>query len=330
MSKLPYRPTVASLRSSAGKFNVGAPTSSSAADQRHMKNDHGIYGSIDGKPVFATAATESRFNVISREMAESCHLPISQHSSTLGQGYCGQSTTIGRCNVMWTFEGDFMDQVPVEFHVLPKCPSSIVLGLPFLMRTKTLTRNWHRLRVRQIPMPPQHTPSLHLLDITQHAIVGTLAKQRVLALPATGSDLNAVSETFVRARGLAHRIEQEDWDIYPVGLIDGRIIETQGTVTLPWRFGDGRMWDNWHTDFAVLQDIPYDVILGRQLLYESGAYSRYIDFISDDNGGFVNGHTRERDETNFPKGLCPGGIAGPLSLLMRRKHSKWPFAALLF
>jgi hypothetical protein len=293
-------------------------TGSAGSNQPATRDSHGVYGFINGQEAFAAVATESRFNVISRGMAESYHLPITKASSALGE-----ITSVGRCTAMWEFDRDVMDNGPVDFHVLADCPKSIVFGLPFLLQTKTLTRNWHRLRARQIPASPEPVPSVHFLDSVGHRIAGQLHGTPVLALPATGSDVNIVSGAFIRSQNLSRKVRQHERQC--ISLIDGREEETKGSIGLRWRFGNESLMKSWYEDFVVLEDSPYDVTLGRSLLYASNAYLAYTEYFRE-----LGSHSKRSRHVGGMFHICSetssSGIPGPLFIFgrgLKRKYSKF-------
>lgn len=237
---------------------------------------YGIYGSVNGTPVHATAASETRLNIISADFAKECRLEIGplKHSCTLANSTRIES--IGKATGIWQFDGEFFQRA-IEFLVLPESSRPVVLGLDFLSRTRTLKTNWHRIRSRRVFEEPFYC--LHLLDHAPRVIAGTVNGEPVLAIPSTGCEMNLVSESYLQRRGLDSRMLKDD--AQQVKLADGSLAQTTGRIRMRWRFGDEGLLDSWSLTFLVMRDCLYDVVLGQDLLYQSNAFLQYEDCFRD-------------------------------------------------
>jgi len=180
----------------------------------------------------------------------------------------------GTAKAVWQFDGEVMDKGVVDFVVLPDCSRPVIFGHDFLDRTGTMTSNWHRLRVEAVPA--EDFSCVHILGEPPQCIAGRIRKVPVHALPATGCEINLISERYLLLRDLGDKVNKDikDW----IKLTDGRLVQTTGVIRMSWAFGSEKWLNIWPgLYFSVLPDCPYDVVLGQELLYDSNAFLRYSD-----------------------------------------------------
>lgn len=235
---------------------------------------YGIYGSVNGAKVHATPASETGLNLMSAAFAKESGIEVRPfaHRCTFANGL--ESGPLGTAFGDWQFEGEFL-QHRVQFVVLPETSRPVVLGADFLMRTETLDTHWHRIREGRIDDDDFHC--LHICDDVPQSVIGTLAKQPVLAVPATSCEMNIVSQAYVALRDLEDNVRSDDCSRRCLKLADGTYIRSKGRIHLPWRFGNEGWMDTWGLDFDVVEDCRYDVILGKDVLYKSDAFITYED-----------------------------------------------------
>jgi hypothetical protein len=232
---------------------------------------HGVRGSINNVPVLVSTASETKYNVISEEFAHQCRLEIRKYTDTFVVGDGREISAVGKTNASWQFDGEAVGMETVEFVVLSRCSRPVIFGNNFLRHTRTLRTNWHRLKWETAE--PDFS-CVHILGDSPQSIAGTIGRNPVHALPATGCDINLVSEKYVHSLKLSHRVREERKN--PIKLMDGSMVKSVGEIGLTWAFGDERFLDSWPwLRFSVLPDCPYDVVLGRDLLFNSNAFLRY-------------------------------------------------------
>lgn len=195
---------------------------------------HGVRGSINDEPVFASTAPEIKVNVISESFAHQCKLEIQKSRNSFILGHGRKIESVGKTSAIWQFDRETMDKGRADFVVLSKCSRPVILGNDFLSQTQTLTTNWHRLRQQAIPA--EDFSCVHIFGDSPHSIAGRIRKQPIYALPATGCEVNLVSEEYILSRGLGHKVDKrrKTW----LKLIDGSLLQASGEIRMPWAFGD--------------------------------------------------------------------------------------------
>jgi hypothetical protein len=303
-----YQAAFSTLERRAGKARpVSAFTTAEIAIQRMLpwkRNKpkwpqprsvlHGIHGKINGTAVFASAASETSVNVISEAFARDCELDISPYTQSLQIANNTTATPIGSTTAVWSFKGESFSKSTVEFIVLDSPSRPLILGADFLERTNTIDHNWHRLQT--ISVPGEDFSCVHILGDRSNSISGKLDSVPVLALAATGSEVNLVSTQFIEESGLASYCKPP-MDEHYVKLIDGCSIPIERTIRLNWQYGNDQKF--WLAEFVVLPDLMCDVVLGQQFLYGSGAFFKYAHCF----------------ESEIPTG-CQSGIGFPFTIVL--------------
>jgi hypothetical protein len=235
---------------------------------------HGVYGNINGKDVFASAATETNLNVMSKAFARQCGLDIT--SPMPNQQFLLANDkmvdTVGTVTAEWFFRREKSTKTTLQFMVLDRTSWPVILGAELLQRTRTIDFNWHRLQTTSTEA--EDFSCVHIFGDLSNSITGRLNSVPISALAATGCEVNLVSMRFIEDNGLQFKCEtplEEHW----LKMIDGSLVPVQSTVFLDWKFGDEK--HAWRAEFVVLPDLPCDVILGQQFLYGSCAFFGYAD-----------------------------------------------------
>lgn len=227
------------------------------------------------------------------------------------------------------------------FYVLPNCPVSLVIGMPFLKEAEILTKNRHMLE--SCPSELGKISSLLWIGSPRQRMKCSLNGHDLVAIADTGSDLNMMSLKCAKREGFHIDRRREARTRIQVG--DGTETETIGQVYvhslgLDWRkaetiqdpddsrtrLGDSLSSaqttnDSSPTDsdsvapgaiFHVLPGLPCDVVFGRNFLDDTDAFNLCPDLSSSP---LVN----EDDpfELNILISLGPVSLNIPLS---RRKR----------
>lgn len=172
----------------------------------------------------------------------------------------------------------------VIFHLIPDCIHDVILGKHFLKATRTfsdLPNFARRVKERII----RGIPQFHLLylDNSSPRFEGFINGSPQTALADSGSTVMIMDEAYARSRGLSidtrkeHRIR--------LRFADNSTTYTSGFVTgIEWRFGrDLDTTSPVHTlGFYILKNSPTDVILCDTFLFDTGAFSKYNDYLVDD------------------------------------------------
>jgi len=237
---------------------------------------YGVHGHINDQRIFAATATETVANVISESFAAECGLQISSLTTRqrLSMPDGGEVQPVGITAADWTFKGERASRVSVDFLVLRSTSRPVILGDEVLRRTGTIGVNWRRLRLA--PTAAENFSCIHMLGDRTNTIAGTIGWVPVYAVAATGSEVNLISQDFVEKHWSMRLKARSLGDDHSVKLIDGRTFPIERTVVFRWRYGSE--YHGWPAEFVVFPGLPYDVVLGQQLLYGSGAFFNYAGY----------------------------------------------------
>lgn len=234
---------------------------------------HGVHGHVNGRAVFASAASESITNVISETLARECSLHVSPAVSgewlLLPDGR--EIKPVGIATGKWSFRGETSIQATVDFAVLKSPSRPLILGSDLLRSSRTTDINWHRLRTRTTE--PEDFSCVHIVGEPPSSIAGKLEGNPIYALAATGCEVSLVSLDFVTKNYLKFKWKSPK-EPHSLKFIDGGCIPIDKTIVLHWQYGDE--WTEWPAEFVVVPGLPWDVVLGQQFLYGSGAFFRYV------------------------------------------------------
>ena len=235
-----------------------------------MKRHYEVPGSLNGVEVSAFPDTGVEGNVISQRFARQHNLSIQhspRHEFQLPSGKVSRS--LGTVCLPWQFAGE-SNLTDLPFSVLPKCIHDVILGGQFLKFTKTLTTFTNRIKTELLPSPPRL--GVTFMGSERSRVLGSLDGQLATAVPDTGSDVMMFSTAYALRRGFKI-LDQEDVRA-ELEFVDGSRAFTRGIVKdVGWSFGDSHTFHQ--RDFHVLDDLPVDIVLNNDLLFDVGAFSMY-------------------------------------------------------
>ncbi|KAK3313386.1 hypothetical protein B0H66DRAFT_350401 [Apodospora peruviana] len=262
-------------------------------DNHSRRPSYGVLGSVNGTPVHATIASETRHNIVSARAAEEYGLkitPFRHRYSQLGRIDETGTESVGKAKGTWRFDKEVKEGGGrnIEFTVLAETSRPIVLGSDFSMQTNTLTEmNRHYIA----PPDPGGRPEycVHLFDKPPRLLAGILNKQPILAVPATGADANIISSAFVDRHKLWNKVtipsSQHSSSPPAIRLSNNKLVRSVGCISLPWGFEVDRKsgvrtgWPFWVIlDFFVLPGLgPYDAVLGQEVLFDFDVFIKHED-----------------------------------------------------
>ncbi|KAH7308560.1 hypothetical protein B0I35DRAFT_442198 [Stachybotrys elegans] len=282
--------------------------------QHEIGQDWEIKGMLNGIPVHAFPDTGSDMDIVSKDWVDRHHLQVNENSASIIQLPNNRiAQSVGTISLHFRFEDDLVAYHRV-FHVLPNCLREFILGRDFLMFTGTLTKFTHRLVKRICSSNQVH----HLMSVglPTHRIQGSLNGQTVNAIPDTGSDVMLISRRYAERREFD--IKTGENHTTTLEFADGSCTRTSGVVfNLEWKFGlagglvsspryaggfssDEKVSspvpeiDEWDTNditdenttflcnFHVLDDLQFDVILRKDLLYDAKVFTAFEDCLFKD------------------------------------------------
>ncbi len=153
--------------------------------------------------------------------------------------------------------------------------------MAFLDQTETLSRNRHRLQLRNTPRdgPLQlcnlNNPKRSLICITE--------SQRMLATADTGSEVDLISSAYAAKRNF--RVRQVNTAKSRVQFADATIGLLEGKVDLSIVIGHSQ-GPQFFMTFYVIKDLTSDLLLGEDILNDTDAFKTYPEafFVEDGDG----------------------------------------------
>ncbi|OCK95762.1 uncharacterized protein K441DRAFT_676645 [Cenococcum geophilum 1.58] len=236
------------------------------ANKRHYE----VPGNLNGAQVMAFPDTGAEKNVISLDFAVRNKLDIRRDSQLKFQLPTGKvSRSVGTAYLPWQFANE-PKVFKILFSVLPECTHDVIIGGKFLKFTQTLTKFARRIKMKLLPFPP--CLGAKLLGSQRQRVWGSLDGERAVAVPDTGSDVMLVSTAYAMQRGFKIS-DQKDYRL-ELEFADGSRAFTRGLVKdVDWSFDDSDT--SYQCDFHVLDNLPVDVVLSNDFLFDVNAFSEY-------------------------------------------------------
>lgn len=183
----------------------------------------------------------------------------------------GAVKTLGTITAPWRFAGE-STQYDRVFNVLPNCVHDVILGRPFLKLTKTLSdaANFARRVNKKLRTSLAHM--FRSYGEQAEALGGFIGGTWVNALPDNGSDFSIMSRAYAERHGF--NIETGKKYRRRLRFFDGSECETSGMIEQArWSFELDESGPQYVLDqVLILDDLPYDLILGNDFLEDSQAF----------------------------------------------------------
>lgn len=275
----------------------------SAINKRPPRNttEPTISGSLQGNDISAFPDTGANANFISERYARRHGFPIDGNAKshvTVGSG--ARVGIIGTTTLPFHFAKETKTHLLI-FNVLRKSLHDVILGSPFLRMTETLTRFTARIGRKVRDSVSDNFYRLCLLGSNMY-VRGLVNGMTVSAVPDTGAEVSVMSASFARENGFL--IDSEEWHRVPFGFADGSTAEALGVIReATWNYG--RDNEAHLTDFYVLEDLPVDVVLGNDFLWQTNAFVEH----EDDFWHVETATTKDEFTLNLITVLGPGADA---------------------
>ena len=236
-----------------------------------------------GTRVATRADSGSEENIIQAELVDELGIgidssPESQKEFRIANGKIVKAT--GHVVINCSFEKDPLIKLPCLFFVFKKLICPIIMGMAFLAKTETL--NKHRYRLQPRSTPPRTRFQLCSLGSPRQQFHCLADGRAVLANADTGSEIDLLSETYVKKRGFdVNSVEPSSSEIqFADGTISRLIGKTYVSIAL------GRNIDtSYMMEFHILDGLTCDILLGEEFLDQVSAFETYQDAfttVSDD------------------------------------------------
>ncbi|KAF4545786.1 uncharacterized protein LTHEOB_5045 [Lasiodiplodia theobromae] len=172
---------------------------------------------------------------------------------------------LGTVTLSFRFKNDTKEYSRI-FQVMRGLSYSCILGNGFLKLTKTLSVAKNRLdRIRQVAkrITPR-IPRLHLIGGTHERL----------------QDVNIIRSDVGRRLGLKIWSDRSHRKFLELG--DGSFVRTLGTAyNAQWSFGPHGSTAPLSCEFQVLDDIPCDIILSSDFLFDNSVFELYEHYLYD-------------------------------------------------
>jgi hypothetical protein len=242
---------------------------------------------------------------------------IASKNVTVGGGQ--QVATTGLVTAPFRFEGE-SDVYNLKFHLLPNCFHDIILGKTFLRLTKTFSKasNFYR-RVKERVVKGVSRFHLFYLGASSPMFEGSINGQPQTALADSGSKVLVMDEEYARSNGLPIQTGHEHQ--ITLTFADNSTADTSGMAyDVEWRFGrEGEFTSPYRLNFHILKNAPADVILCDTFLFDNEAFSRYEQYLVDNDDDYENEDDNSRcfaiDHTNQSKKFTKPQILHSLTFL---------------
>lgn len=272
------------------KLNTGCENSGSlknipgahTPDQPKQQSKYYVPGFLGGHYVQANPDTGASHDMISESYATANNYHIDSSGAGVANLPGGrQAWMLGTTTLTFRFEGEETVYSRI-FQVMRELSYSCILGNAFLKLTKTLSVTQNRLdRIRQVAKRiTSRIPRFHLIGGTHERLQGTVNGYQVCALADTGADVNIIRRDVAKRLGLKIWSNRRHRKLLELG--DGSFIRTVGTAyNAQWCFGPSGSTEPLRCEFQVLDDIPCDVILSNDFLFDSSAFELYEHYFYD-------------------------------------------------
>ena len=236
---------------------------------------------IGGKEIKARHDSGAeRGNFMDRNLASKLSLRLRNKKSDCKRFCMGNGKIVkalGRVKVVCAFAKEAQTKIECWFYVFNELASPLIMGSQFLEKTKTLSDHVHRLE-DCIPNPGT-LPVVNLIGSTQHAkrrFTAHIDHRLTLINADSGSDLDLMSSTYVRAHG--YQLDRRRRCRKRVRFADNTIAETIGQVQATLTLGDG---STYLKVIDVLPKLTSEVLLGQFTLQEINAFTFHRDSFVD-------------------------------------------------
>lgn len=247
-----------------------------------------------------------RGNYIDKKLADSLDLQIQPGKSgcksfTLGNGKMVRS--IGRITAWCAFAKETQTRVKCWFYVLKKLAAPLIMGSEFLEKTKTMSTFTNRLESRILG--GKAMPMLNFIGFThasKRRFAASIDGRQTYINADSGSDLDLMSSTYVRAHG--YKIDRRRECRKRIQVADGSVVESIGQVSATLTLAGGSSYVKL---FDVLPELTSDVLMGEISLEEIEAFTvRESSFVEV----FTGEHKNE---------LCTLGYLGKVNEFLARR-----------
>lgn len=250
-----------------------------------------------------------RGNFIDKKLVDSLDLKLQQSKSgcksfSLGNGKVVRS--IGKVKALCAFAKETQTRVKCWFYVLDKLAAPLIMGSEFLEKTKTMSTFTNRLENRL--SDEKIMPMLNFIGFThasKRRFVASIDGRQTHINADSGSDLDLMSSTYVRAHG--YKIDRRREGRKRIQIADGSVVESIGQVRATLTLADGSSYVKL---FDVLPELKSDVLLGEISLEE-------IEAFTVQQSSFVDVFAGERNNE-----LCTLGYLGKVNEFLVRHLRK--------
>ncbi|KAH7130764.1 hypothetical protein B0J11DRAFT_524050 [Dendryphion nanum] len=240
-------------------------------------------------------------NFMHEQYAVTLGLPINRvERSSVRIGNGKEIKTNGTVQTSFRFRNE-SSQHMLKFHILPDCVQNVILGKSFLKMTQTfssMANFTRRVKERIIDGLPARHDFLYLGD-SAPKFTGLINGSPQEALADSGANMLLMDEDYARHNNIY--VVDDNEHRTRLRFADGSTADTSGIAySVQWQFGPGDPGDqSYSLDFHILKNAPSPVILNDAFLFNNNAYSKYGQYLIDDEDDGIHKYD---DDHNHEEG----------------------------
>ena len=212
-------------------------------------------------------------NIMRVSVASYLDLPISrrkEHRKSFRVANGKSVEAVGRVSIWSCFPDEPWKEMRLNFYLLPKVVTPLIMGMSFLASKKVLSENRHLLRPRKVKRRGPYQVSL--LDSPKRRLRCIAQSEPASGNPDTGSEIDLMSLSYVTKRGFElEKIENEEAEVV---FADGSLATLAGKVTISLIVCSDSPLEG-EMLFYVLEDLTCDILFGEDFLHSNEIFQKH-------------------------------------------------------
>jgi hypothetical protein len=212
-------------------------------------------------------------NIMRVSVASYLDLPISrrkEHRKSFRVANGKSVEAVGRVSIWSCFPDEPWKEMRLNFYLLPKVVTPLIMGMSFLADKKILSENRHLLRPRKVKRRGPYQVSL--LNNPKRRLRCIAQSEPASGNPDTGSEIDLMSLSYVTKRGFElEKIENEDAEVV---FADGSSATLAGKVTISLIVCSNSPLEG-KMSFYVLEDLTCDILFGEEFLHSNEIFQKH-------------------------------------------------------
>jgi hypothetical protein len=213
------------------------------------------------------------YNVMRASVASYMGLPVSrrkEHRKSFRVANGRNVEAVGRVSIWSCFPDEPWKEMRLDFYILPRVITPVIMGMSFLTDKNILSENRHRLLPRKLKRRGPFQVSL--LNSPKTRLRCVVQSETTSGYPDTGSEVDLMALSYVKMRELEmEKIEDEEADVV---FADGSSATLVGKVTISLIICSEYPLEGEMT-FYVLEDLTCDILFGEDFLHSNEIFQKH-------------------------------------------------------